>query len=495
MVKESNHATQGSGALLSQMHRDAKTIFRAGLQAVAPSKAIYRCCHRENDQLFIGDRCYHLGDYRRVTVVGAGKATAAMAQVMEEILGDKIEKGLICVKYGHGTALKKIRTIEAGHPIPDAPGMDASAEIMDMVSPAGEDELVIVLLSGGGSSLLPLPIKGITLEEKQSASDLLISCGATIHEINSIRKHISAIKGGRLAQAAFPAQVAALMLSDVVGDDLDVIASGPTVPDASTFAQCSEIIDRYGIREQLPASIVTHLANGLDGVILETPKPSPKRWRHVHNLVVGSNKDAMAAAKTKAQALGYPPLILSSCIEGETRTVAQVHGAIAREILTSAHPLSAPACLLSGGETTVTLKGDGIGGRNQEFALAAALDIAGQCHIVVLSGGTDGTDGPTDAAGAIADHTTVQRAETGGLDCRRHLDNNDAYPLFKALGDLLITGPTQTNVMDLRIILVVKRPEGSRIGKNSTTSPAARYVSTKTWRHIPSQRSSRTTAL
>jgi hydroxypyruvate reductase len=455
MAKGSRITNQESGTLLSQMHQDAKKVFRTGLQAVSPSKAIRRCCHRKNDQLFIGDQCYNLLDYRRVTVVGAGKATAAMAQVMEEFLDDKIEKGLICVKYGHGAALKKIRTIEAAHPIPDAAGMVASAEIMDMVSQAGEDELVMVLLSGGGSSLLPLPIQGITLEEKQVASNLLIGCGATIHEINSIRKHISAIKGGRLAQAAFPAQVAALMLSDVVGDDLDVIASGPTVPDASTYAQCIKIIDHYGIREQLPVSIVTHLSNGLDGVISETPKPSPKGWRHVHNQVVGSNKDAVAAAQAKAQVLGYHPLILSTCIEGETRTVAQVHTAIAREILKSANPLPAPVCLLSGGETTVTLKGDGLGGRNQEFALAAALDIAAQCHIVVLSGGTDGTDGPTDAAGAIADHTTVQRAAKMGLDCRRHLDNNDAYPLFKALDDLLITGPTQTNVMDLHIILVV----------------------------------------
>jgi glycerate 2-kinase len=461
MVNKSTPPLQGSDTLRCQMHKDAKTIFRAGLQAVLPSKAIRRCCRRQNNYLFIGDRCFNLDDYRQVSVVGAGKATAAMAQVIEEILDDKIGKGLICVKYGHGAALKKIRMIEAGHPIPDAPGVAASAKILGMVHQAAEDELVIVLLSGGGSSLLPLPVQGITLEEKQSASDLLIGCGATIHEINTIRKHISAIKGGRLAQSAFPAQVVTLMLSDVVGDDLDVIASGPTVPDTSTYAQCSEIIDRYKIAEQLPESIVAHLTQGLDGTLAETPKPSPEKWRHVHNQVVGSNRDAMAAAEAMANALGYQPLILSSCIEGETRTVAQVHGAIAREILTSAHPIAAPACLLTGGETTVTLKGDGLGGRNQEFALATALDIAGQCHIVVLSGGTDGTDGPTDAAGAIADHATVRRAEDGGLNCRHHLDNNDAYPLFKALGDLLITGPTQTNVMDLHIILVKKR-EGSR---------------------------------
>jgi hydroxypyruvate reductase len=446
--------TSSSDAILSKMRRDVFTIFQDGLQAVEPSGAIQRYCKREKDLLILGDRTYDLNEYDNILVVGAGKATAAMAMAMEDLLKNNLSKGLICVKYGHTAPLKKIRTIEAGHPIPDANGQSASAEILDMIQKAGDNDLVIVILSGGGSALLPLPVQGISLKEKQDASDTLINCGATIHEINAIRKHISRIKGGRLARAAFPAQVATLILSDVVGDNLDVIASGPTVPDVSTFSQCWEVVERYGISEQLPAAIVAHLEMGQNKAVPETPKPAYSDWNHVYNLIVGSNMDAIAAAGKKAQALGYNTLILSSRIEGETRTVAQVHGAIAREILANSQPLSTPACLLSGGETTVTLKGDGLGGRNQEFALAAAIDIEGADHIVVLSGGTDGTDGPTDAAGAIVDGTTVERGKEAGMEIRHHLQNNDAYPFFKKLNDLLMTGPTQTNVMDLHIALV-----------------------------------------
>jgi hydroxypyruvate reductase len=445
-----------SNPSLPRLRQDAQAIFQAGLQAVLPSNAMHRYCHRQGGNLLIGDRSFCLKDYTDIYVVGAGKAGAAMAQVMEALLEGCITRGLISVKYGHTTPLDTIRTAEAGHPIPDAAGQAAALEMLDIINRAGEDDLVIVLLSGGGSSLLPLPVQGISLEEKQITSDILIGCGANIHEINTIRKHISAIKGGRLAQAAFPATVVSLILSDVVGDDLDVIASGPTVPDASTFAQCDDIIQRYGISHRLPPTIPAHIAKGVAGAVSETPKPAADTWSHVHHQIIGSNREAIAAAASKAKALGYNTLILSSLMEGETRTVAQVHGAIAREIAATQHPLPAPACLLSGGETTVTLKGDGIGGRNQEFALAAALDIHDTALIVVLSGGTDGTDGPTDAAGAIADHTTLQRSQKAGLDVRDHLDNHNAYPFFKTLGDLLMTGPTQTNVMDLRIVLVEK---------------------------------------
>jgi hydroxypyruvate reductase len=454
VAHKSDDQISGSDAILSKMRRDACAIFQDGLRAVEPSGAIHRYCRREKNLLILGDRTYDLNDYVNILVVGAGKATAAMAVAMEDLLKNDLSKGLICVKYGHTAPLEKIRTIEAGHPIPDANGQSASAEILDMLQKVGDKDLVIVLLSGGGSALLPLPVQGISLKEKQDASDTLINCGATIHEINAIRKHISRIKGGRLAQAAFPAQVATLIISDVVGDNLDVIASGPTVPDVSTFSQCREVIERYGIAEQLPAAIVAHLKMGQNKKVPETPKPAHLDWNHVFNLIVGSNMDAIAAAGKKAQALGYNTLILSSRIEGETRTVAQVHGAIAREILANRQPLSAPACLLSGGETTVTLKGNGLGGRNQEFALAAAIDIEGAQHVVVLSGGTDGTDGPTDAAGAIADGTTVQRGKKAGMAIRHHLKNNDAYPFFEKLNDLLMTGPTRTNVMDLHIALV-----------------------------------------
>jgi hydroxypyruvate reductase len=449
MIVQSDHQ-------LDRLRKDAEAIFRAGLRAVLPSSAMHRHCGKHKGNLLIGDRSFCLTHYRCIYVVGAGKAAAAMAQVMEELLEGYITDGLISVKYGHTAPLGTIGIIEAGHPIPDAPGESASSQILNMAHRAGKDDLVIVLLSGGGSSLLPLPIQGISLHEKQIVSDVLIGCGATIHEINTIRKHISAIKGGRLAQAALPATVVTLILSDVVGDDLDVIASGPTVPDPSTYAQCDEIIQRYGISHRLPPSIAAHIAKGIAGSVSETPKPANDGWSNVHHQIIGSNRDAIAAAASKAKALGYNTLILSSLMEGETRTVAKVHCAIAKEITATQHPLPSPACVLSGGETTVTLKGNGFGGRNQEFALAAALDIHDTALIVVLSGGTDGTDGPTDAAGAIADHTTVQRSQKAGLDIRHHLENNNAYPLFEKLGDLLMTGPTQTNVMDLRIILVQK---------------------------------------
>jgi glycerate 2-kinase len=450
---------------LCRMRADAGAIFQAGLKAVAPDDAIRQHCRIKGDHLVIGERDYDLTHTDRIFVVGAGKATAAMAVAAEEILGTRISDGLISVKYHHGAALKHIRTIEAGHPIPDANGMTAAQQMLALVRQAGPQDLILVLISGGGSALMPLPIGTISLQEKQQTSDALIGCGATIHEINTIRKHISAIKGGRLAQAAAPAQVAALILSDVVGDDLDIIASGPTVPDASSYDHCLSIIERYALAEQLPASIRHHLSQGKKGAIQETPKATTHPWQHVHNLIVGSNFAAIQAAGQAARQIGYHTLILSSLLEGETRHVAKVHSAIAREILASGNPIAAPACILSGGETTVTLKAKGRGGRNQEFALAAALDIDGIGPITILSAGTDGTDGPTDAAGAIVDHTTIQRARQAGLDANRHLDNNDAYPLLQQLGELLITGPTHTNVMDLHIMIVqISADDGNATG-------------------------------
>jgi glycerate 2-kinase len=446
--------TMQQNSILPGMHHDAKAIFQAGLKAVDPWDAIHRHCRCDGRHLHIEDKIYDLASVERLLVVGAGKATAVMAQAMEDLLGDRISDGLISVKYHHTAPLKHIQTMEAGHPVPDARGVAAARRIFDLAQSTGEKDLLIVLLSGGGSALLPLPLDGISLKDKQTASDLLIGCGATIHEINAVRKHISAIKGGRLAQAAAPARTIALILSDVVGDDLDVIASGPTVPDASTFAQCRQIIERYELAGRLPKSISSHILKGVSAELPETPKPVSQNWPYVQNLIIASNLEAMLAARQHAIALGYNTLILSSRMEGETRVVARVHGAIAREVLAVGHPLPAPVCLLSGGETTVTLKGNGRGGRNQEFTLAAALDIQGADHVVVLSGGTDGTDGPTDAAGALADGTTAGRARAAGLDIDRHLDNNDAYPLFQKLGDLLVTGPTRTNVMDLRVVLV-----------------------------------------
>ncbi len=454
MISSDTSRSIDTDAVTQRMREDAREIYQAGLDAVAPVDAVLRHCRCEKDRFITGDRSYDLSGVERVLVIGAGKAAAAMAQAVESLLGDRIDGGVISVKYEHTAPLKRIRIIEAGHPLPDANGMAAAQAMLAVARQATKADLLICLLSGGGSALLPLPADGITLEEKQKASDVLIACGATIHEINTIRKHLSAIKGGRLGQAAAPAKLVSLILSDVVGDDLDVIASGPTVPDAATYSDCMGVIDRYGIAQRIPESILEHLQAGMAGYIAETPKSDSHGWDHCQNRIVGSNLEAILASQALARQKGYQTIVLSSRIEGETRVVAQVHGGIAREVLASGHPVPPPACILSGGETTVTIAGDGKGGRNQEFALAAALDIAGQQRIVLLSGGTDGTDGPTDAAGAIVDHLTAARARQAGLDPRQYLDRNNAYPFFKALDDLLITGPTFTNVMDMRIILV-----------------------------------------
>ena len=438
----------------SAMREDAVKIFYKALQAVQPGDAIRRHLRYDGKNLFIGDRVYHLPRFKHLFVVGAGKAAASMAAAIEDIIGHYITEGIVIVKYGHVVDLNRIKVIEAGHPMPDEKGRYGASAILNLIKKAKKDDLVICLISGGGSALMPLPYEGLTLKDKQNANKVLLSCGASIHEINTIRKHTSKIKGGQLARAAYPATLVTLILSDVVGDDLDVIASGPTVPDLSVFDDCLSILQRYNILSAIPEKILNHIKLGIAGVIPETPKSTDPAFNTTHNLIIGSNIDALYAAKEKAERLGYHALLLSSMIEGETRYIAQVHGAIAREIIKSGNPISRPACILSGGETTVSISGKGLGGRNQEFALAAAIDIAGNKNILILSGGTDGTDGPTDAAGAFSDTDTLKRAEKMKLDPYHFLLNNDSYHFFQKLGDLFVTGPTQTNVMDLRIILV-----------------------------------------
>jgi len=440
--------------MISGMRDDAVTIFHAGLQAVEPATAVKKYCRLEEDRLSINNWTFNLKQYNNIFIIGAGKAAAPMAAALEEILGERITGGIINVKYDHVAELERVRLIEAGHPLPDKNGQRGAAEILNLAKGAQKDDLVLCLISGGGSALLPLPFPGLNLKDKQETIKVLLACSATIHEINAIRKHTSMLKGGRLAQAAYPATLVALILSDVVGDDLDVIASGPTVPDSSTFLQCMDIFNKYNIISKLPDAVVNHIQAGVKEEVSETPKDDDPVFAKARNLIIGSNIETILAAKQKAETLGYKVLVLSSMIEGETRHVARVHGAIAREIRKTGHPLAPPACILSGGETTVTLQGTGLGGRNQEFALAAAMDFAGSENIVVLSGGTDGTDGPTDAAGALADTKTIERAVEMGLNPQHFLANNDSYHFFQKLGDLLITGPTNTNVMDLRIVLI-----------------------------------------
>jgi hydroxypyruvate reductase len=438
----------------TELRKAAIEIFGAAVQAVDPAAAIHRHMKREGARLTIGGEVLDLAAVRQIVVVGLGKAGASMAGAVEEILGERIQRGVVVTKYGHVQPMKTIRLHEAGHPVPDEAGIAGAQAILDCVKGLGPEDLVLVLISGGGSALTPAPVEGISLAEKQALTKALLACGADIREMNMLRKHISRIKGGQLARAAQPAQVRTLILSDIVGDPLDAIASGPTVPDPTTYADALGILDKYRIRQEIPAGIRTHLEAGAAGKVSETPKPTDPLFARVKSLMVASNIQALEAAKAEAQRLGLRAMILSSFIEGETRDVARMHAALALEVRASGNPVAPPVCFITGGETTVTLKGKGKGGRNQEFALAAALDIAGLRDVVVLSAGTDGTDGPTDAAGAIADGDTLERAVAAGLKPRAALDGNDAYPFFARLSDLIITGPTRTNVMDVRLVLV-----------------------------------------
>ncbi len=428
----------------------AVSIFKSALAAAGPVEAVLRHVRVDGDTLVAGRRRYVLSRFDRVFVIGAGKASAVMAVALERLLGKRISGGLINVKYGHTAHLRRIGINECGHPIPDERGVAGAEQIMAIASGAGQSDLVICVISGGGSALLPLPAPPVTLAEKQETTRLLLECGANIHEINTIRKHVSLIKGGQLARAAAPATVISLLLSDVVGDDIGVIGSGPTAPDPSTFADALAVIDHYGLRSRIPRSVRERLEQGVRGAIEDTPE----RVDNAHNVIIGSNRLAIEAAQVRAKELGYRTLVLSTVIEGETRDVARVHAAIAKEIVASGNPLKRPACILSGGETTVTIRGSGLGGRNQEFALAAAIDLDGVPDICVLSAGTDGTDGPTDAAGAYADGRTVARARQKGMEAKRYLAENDSYRFFDPLGDLIKTGPTGTNVADVRLMLV-----------------------------------------
>jgi hydroxypyruvate reductase len=421
------------------LRRQALSIFRAALAAADPVDAVVRHLKSRDFSRF-----------RHIYVVGAGKAGASMALAAERVLGRRITAGLVNVKYGNTAKLRRIELNPCGHPLPDQAGADGAARIAEMASQAEAGDLVLCLISGGGSALLPLPAPPVTLAEKQATTQLLLACGATIHEFNAVRKHLSRIKGGQLARLAAPATVESLLLSDVVGDNLDVIGSGPTAPDVSTFEGTLAILDKFGLRGRVPASVRERLEQGARGELPETPKPGDAVFREVRNVLVGNSRLALDAAARRARALGFRTLVLSSEIQGETREIARMHAAIVRELALASRPVKPPACIITGGETTVTLRGDGLGGRNQEFVLAAVPEIAGLRNVVVFSAGTDGSDGPTDAAGAIADGDTLAR----NPEAQQYLDRSDSYHYFQSLSDLVVTGATNTNVMDVRILLV-----------------------------------------
>jgi len=445
--------------LLKQMRSEAEQLFQVSIERVNPYEAVKGFVHPDGNRLIFGQEGQpgielDMEEFHHVFLVGGGKATAPMARAVEELLNDRIDGGIINVKYGFTDKLSFTEIIEAGHPLPDQNGVDGTEKILDLLKRAEEKDLIFSLISGGGSALLPQPVPQISLEEKQAVTRRLLECGASIDEINAIRKHISASKGGQMARSAFPATTVNLMLSDVVGDKMDVIASGPFVPDMSTFKQAWGILEKYRLKD-IPDSIRDHLKKGMEKMVPETPKKGDPIFDKVYNFIIGSNILALEAAREGAEKMGYQTLILSSMVEGETREVAMVHSAIAKEILKTGRPANPPVCIISGGETTVTIRGQGLGGRNQEFCLAAAMDLVDIApRVVILSGGTDGNDGPTPAAGAIVDPLTVHRGKDMGMDASDYLDNNDAYHFFQKIDELLMTGPTNTNVMDVRIMLV-----------------------------------------
>jgi hydroxypyruvate reductase/glycerate 2-kinase len=424
----------------------ATEIFYAALKAVDPYNAVKLYTDKIRS-------VYQNGSFKRLIVTGFGKAACSMSKAMEDNLGDLIDTGILITKYGHSMSQESmIKIYEAGHPVPDENGLRGTEEIIKILKNADKNTLVVCLVSGGGSALLVSPYEGISLDEKQKITQLLLKAGADINELNTVRKHISKVKGGRLAEIAYPAKMISLVLSDVIGDRLDVIASGPTAPDKTTYNHAIGVLEKYKLTEKAPESVINMLGNGAKGLIPETPKDDNPVFEKVENIIIGSNIKALEAAKTKAGSLGFKPEIISSEITGEARDVGKWLADIARSKRSnSSNRLN---CLISGGETTVTVKGNGMGGRNMELALAFAMEIECVEGITLLSAGTDGTDGPTDAAGAIVDGQTVKKAKTTGLNPEEYLNNNDSYNFFKKIDELLVTGPTGTNVMDIQIMVI-----------------------------------------
>jgi hydroxypyruvate reductase len=385
-----------------------------------------------------------------------GKASARMAQALEEILGDHITGGLVVTAPGYRAPTRRIEVMEAGHPVPDERSLSAARRITAIVDEAEEDDLVIVLISGGGSALLTLPAQGLPLPDLMRVNELLLRSGANIREMNAVRKHLSQVKGGQLARRAAPARVLSLILSDVPGDPLDAIASGPTAPDPTTLQHAAEVLRRYRLWEQVSPAVRARIEAGLRGEVPDTPKPGDPLFERVENVIVGSGAMAAQAALQKGEALGYRGFLLTTTLGGEAREVGKFFSALARELVRFGRPVPPPALLVAAGETTVTVRGSGRGGRNQEFALSAALGIAGLANVVVGALATDGWDGPTDAAGGMVDRGTAARIREAGLDPEEALAQNDAYTALKAAGDLLVTGPTGTNVADLYFVLLGK---------------------------------------
>jgi hydroxypyruvate reductase len=429
-------------------------ITQAAITAVDPTEAVKQVLQLEGTRLIIADKQYNLSDLHEVFLVGVGKACVPMGLAVVEIINEHLSEGILITKEGHLFTDKdqfpsKLAIFEASHPLPDKRSVNATHKIINLLNRTQGDDLVICLISGGGSALLTAPTADMSLNDLRTLTSILLASGATINEINCLRKHLSLIKGGNLAGHATPAFLSTLILSDVVGDPLDVIASGPTVPDRSTYRDALQVLNKYRIYDEIPSKIINHLQRGLAGEIPETPKPHHQAFNKTQNYIIGNNYLAAQAAIYQAQAEGYNTLLLTTFLQGEAREAGQFISSLARQIAKTDQPVPRPACVVIGGETTVTIRGEGSGGRNQELALSTVGNLSTIPNITLVTFATDGGDGPTDAAGAVVTNASLNRAASLGLDPDKYLDKNDSYNFFESLGDLIKTGPTQTNVNDL----------------------------------------------
>lgn len=443
----------GKGDLREKLQALAERV----LAELAPERCVARVVRRKGDELWVGPYRYNLQRFRHILMIGFGKASARMARGLVEVLGDHLTKGLVVTVEGYGESVPGVEIVNAGHPLPDERTIQASQNIMSLVRGVEENDLLLVLVSGGGSALFELPLPDVSLEDLRRTTELLMRAGATIQELNVVRKHLSLVKGGRLAQAAYPGTVLSLVLSDVPGDSLATIASGPTFPDPTTFAEALAVLRARGLWEEVPNSVREQLMAGATGRVPETPKPGDPCFAKVRHVLIGSGRTALAFAQKFGRELGFRPLVLTSTLRGEAREVGRVLAGLAEEVQWWGRPVRPPALLLAAGETTVTVRGNGRGGRNQELALSFAQEIRGLSRVALLALATDGKDGPTDAAGALVDGATWERAVEAGVDPAQALAENDSYRALSAAGDLLRTGPTGTNVADLVMLGVERR--------------------------------------
>jgi glycerate 2-kinase len=436
---------------------------------------------KKESNLKIGQTSIELDSFSRILAIGGGKAAVPMGEELEKILGSALTGGeLNYPEYAKKPRGRRIEYNPASHPIPSEAGVRGVDKMLELVGKPRDDDLIICLISGGGSALMPKPAEGVTLEDKKIVTELLLKSGANIAEINCVRKHLSAFKGGRLAENLYPARVVSLIISDVVGDSLDAIASGPTAPDPTTFSDAMAVIEKYELQDRIPFRARKMLEGGVRGKIADTPKSGSKVFAKVSNFLIGTNRNSCERAASYLNTQGYETMVLTTHLQGEARTVGQIFAGVAQDIVSNSFPLKSPAAMLAGGETTVRVTGKGVGGRNQELALSAAIGIGGLRNVVVASMGTDGVDGPTNAAGAIASGGTISKAKRLRIDAREMLENNDSHTFFMKTKDLIVTGPTGTNVNDIAVVLVGKSGSSAETRfKRSSRKPPRRKSLTR----------------